>query len=360
MASFVELLMNLIPVQLVCGLHGVKMNHEPCWVNLIVAELFTQRRKERKGNYITANYLATRKLATFMHSFSIRTPTEFSFSLCLAYLQRSPLEVLHRCEDNSVTKALRIEGKSVVFRVREGPESQLLVEILNGSVSSAGSGQLISYVRDWFDLDTKLKPFYRLAGKDELLKGLVKKFRGYRIVGQPDLFESLVWAVLGQQINLSFAYKLKNRFVSEFGERQDLGGNLYFMFPSPEAVSKISANQLLALQFSRQKASYTLGISAAFLEGRISKEKLMGLPLEEAKHELMKIKGVGNWTANYALMKTFHLPDAFPLEDAGLHNAIKQQLNLRSKPDLNRVKRIFKKYKGWEAYSTLYLWKSLT
>jgi len=68
---------------------------------------------------------------------------------------------------------------------------------------------------------------------------------------------------------------------------------------------------------------------------------------------------VGNWTANYALMRTFRYPNAFPLEDAGLHNAIRNQLKLKSKPSLEKVKRLFKKYKGWEAYATLYLWKSL-
>nr|MCU0399121.1 DNA-3-methyladenine glycosylase [Cyclobacteriaceae bacterium] len=59
------------------------------------------------------------------------------------------------------------------------------------------------------------------------------------------------------------------------------------------------------------------------------------------------------------LMKTFHYPDAFPLEDAGLHNAIKNQLGLTKKPSLQFVKMLFEKYKGWEAYATLYLWKSL-
>ena len=83
------------------------------------------------------------------------------------------------------------------------------------------------------------------------------------------------------------------------------------------------------------------------------------MPLKEAKEELMKIKGVGNWTANYALMKTFRYPDAFPLEDAGLHNAIKNIKGMKAKPSLDQVKRIFKKYKGWEAYATLYFWKSL-
>ena len=95
------------------------------------------------------------------------------------------------------------------------------------------------------------------------------------------------------------------------------------------------------------------------MNGDVSKEKMRGLDLQRAKEELIKIKGVGNWTANYALMKTFRYPDAFPLEDAGVHNAIKNLKKMKAKPSLDQVKRIFKKYKGWEAYATLYLWKSL-
>ena len=73
----------------------------------------------------------------------------------------------------------------------------------------------------------------------------------------------------------------------------------------------------------------------------------------------MQIKGLGNWTANYALMKTFRHADAFPLQDAGIHNAIKNLRKLDRKPTLDEVRKLYKKYKGWEAYATLYLWKSL-
>ena len=292
-----------------------------------------------------------------MH-FSIQTPKEFDFDLCLSFLKRSPHEILHRVDEASVTKALMLGGKAVIFSVQEQKDG-LRVEILSGDLSASVKEQVIDYITEWFDLATDLKPFYQMARKDELLKDLVKKFHGYRIVGQPDLFESLVWAVLGQQINLSFAYTLKSRFVSEFGERVELGETTYHLFPEPAVVSEIKPEELLKLQFSRQKAAYTIGIAKAFLNGEVSKKGLTGMPLNEAKEALIKIHGVGNWTANYALMKTFRHPDAFPLEDAGLHNAIKNLMNLKSKPDLKKVKRIFKKYKGWEAYAVLYLWKSL-
>lgn len=290
--------------------------------------------------------------------FTIDKPTEFDFAHSLFFLRRSPKEVLHRVEGDRVIKAIELNGKPVVFTLRED-KKQLIVEVGNGHLSPSDKALLTTYIREWFDLDTNLKPFYKMARQDDLLKAIVKSYHGYRIVGQPDLFESLVWAVLGQQINLAFAYTLKGRFVTTFGRKVEWEGTPHFIFPTPAVVSTIKPEQLLALQFSRQKAAYTINIAEAFLSGAVSREKLAQLPLEEAKAELRKIKGIGNWTANYALMKTFRHPDAFPLEDAGLHNAIRQQLKLKSKPSLDRVKKIFKKYKGWEAYAVLYLWRTL-
>ncbi len=291
-------------------------------------------------------------------NFTFPLPSEFSFDHCLGFLQRSPKEVLHRCCENYVRKLLRFEDKNVLLEIR--PHTTVLeVTVLNTEASDRLEQYVRHYIIEWFDLETDLGPFYAMAEKDKLLKDLVKKYYGYRIVGQPDLFESLVWAVLGQQINLQFAYTLKQRFVERFGERLFFDGQDYFLFPQPESVTVLTDRELLPLQFSRQKSRYTVLIAEAFASGKVSKEKLKGMSLPEAKEELMKIKGVGNWTANYALMKTFRYPDAFPLEDAGLHNAIRNLKNLKRKPTLEEVKKIFKRYKGWEAYATLYLWKSL-
>ena len=288
----------------------------------------------------------------------ISTPDEFSFELCLDFLKRSPRELLHYVNGQSVTKALRAGEEVAVFSITSVPQG-LKLQFLTPEPGADVMRVTEDYVREWFDLDTNLKPFYQIAAKDKLLKELIKPFYGYRIVGQPDLFESLIWAVLGQQINLGFAYTLKQKFVQNFGERLALADREYFLFPTPQTVALIKQDELMPLQFSSQKSRYTVIIAEAFADGTLSKEKLRGLPLPEAKHELMKIKGIGNWTANYALMKTFHYPDAFPLEDAGLHNAIKNLKKLDRKPTVEEVKKLFRKYKGWEAYATLYLWKTL-
>jgi DNA-3-methyladenine glycosylase II len=293
-----------------------------------------------------------------MSKIYLPVPNEFNYEFNLQFLLRSPKELLHVVEHDSVIKLVKCDEEKILFWVRPGSQ-KLIIEFLNGEPSAKGKLFVKNFVIEWFDLETDLKPFYDLAAGDKLLKDLAKKFFGYRIIGQPDLFESLVWAVIGQQINVQFAFTIKSRFVEKFGERLFLNNESFYMFPSPSLVAGLTDDQLLPLQFSRQKSKYTIGLGEAFASGVISKAKLQGLSLTEAKEELMKIKGVGNWTANYALMKTFRYPDAFPLEDAGIHNAIKNLKKMDRKPTLDEVRKVFKKYKGWEAYATLYLWKSL-
>ncbi len=294
-----------------------------------------------------------------MNTFSMAVPAEFSFSQCLDFLNRSPRELLHRSDADSVRKILKIGQQAVVFEIRSGKKNTLSIQILEGTSSPETQTAIMEYIREWFDVDQDLKPFYAMASKDKYLKPLIEKFYGYRIVGQPDLFESLVWAVLGQQINLQFAYTLKQRFVENFGEKLVTSHDTYYLFPRPDTVALLNDDVLLPIQFSRQKSKYVVNIAAAFVAGEISREKLQSLSLQEAKEKLMKIKGIGNWTANYALMKTFRYPDAFPLEDAGIYNVVKRYKKLDTKPTNDQVKAFFKKYKGWEAYATLYFWKSL-
>jgi DNA-3-methyladenine glycosylase II len=134
----------------------------------------------------------------------IPLPEQFSFDLAVSFLLRSPRELLHRVEGDKVFKALKIEGLIILCSI-ELEKSNLSVRFLNGKLGTIQKEKVANYIREWFDLETDLTPFYEMAKKDLLLKDLVIKYHGYRIVGQPDLFESLVWAVLGQQINLQLA-----------------------------------------------------------------------------------------------------------------------------------------------------------
>lgn len=73
----------------------------------------------------------------------------------------------------------------------------------------------------------------------------------------------------------------------------------------------------------------------------------------------MAIRGVGEWTADYVMMKCLHHPTAFPITDVGLHNALKIQLGLKRKPTLEEIKEFAANWEGLQAYAVFYLWRSL-
>src|ERR1041385_4817995 len=100
-------------------------------------------------------------------------PENFSYDLCLSFLKRSPREVLHRIDEDTVTKALSVKDQLIIFQIRPSHE-KLQVDFLNTQPDAAASAEINNYIREWFDLDTDLKPFYKMARKDELLKDLVK------------------------------------------------------------------------------------------------------------------------------------------------------------------------------------------
>ena len=114
------------------------------------------------------------------------------------------------------------------------------------------------------------------------------------------------------------------------------------------------------MQFSDRKAEYIITIAKAFSAGEMSKELLQLLPTLQAKQEsLTKIKGIGIWTANYALMKSLREPASVPHGDVGLLNALSNHGIIKDRTEISKIESLFKKFKGWESYLVFYLWRSL-
>ena len=289
----------------------------------------------------------------------INVPDEFNFDRCLEFLDRNPTECLHYIEGNSLYKSLKIKNKLLLISIRCRGK-RLKVEVLKGAPDAVLKKEIVGFVRQWFDLDSDLKPFYSHARKDKMLGPLIEKYHGLRVICFPDLFEALIWSVIAQQINLGFAYKVKKRFVEAYGESIRYKGKKYYVFPEPKTISDLSVDELHAMQFSKRKAEYTIGIAKLMANGSLSKESL----LKEASHsaieeKLLAIRGIGKWTTQCVLMKCFAVPSALPIGDAGLNNAIKIQMNLKTSPTEKEIMRIAKKWNGHNSYSVFYLWRSL-
>lgn len=287
---------------------------------------------------------------------NLATPTDFSWPECYRFLSRSTQESTHKCQEGSIYK-LFTSGK--VAKITGHSQGRLTVEWTNGRPSTSEALEAVKFVTEWFDLERDLHPFYRIAHSDPLLNPLVQAYRGLRLIGVPDLFEALSWAIIGQQINLNFAFSLKKRLVERFGQSAQEGPVHIYRFPSPRRIASLTVEELLPMQFSRRKAEYLIGIARLIDQGRLSKEDMMRMEFAEAKQQLESIRGIGSWTANYVLMKSLGHTDAFPVKDVGLHNAVKKRLNWQRKPTLEELNSLAKAWVGWRGYATFFLWHSL-
>lgn len=290
----------------------------------------------------------------------LNTPPLFNFDECRWFLDRGYDDCLYRLRPEGIRKALMVEDQPVLFDVLK-EEGQLSIVILRGDSGAATKKYIQDYVRHWLDLDYDLTDFYQCLAADMRTCHMVDAYKGLHFMGIPDLFESLVWCIIGQQINLTFAYRLKRRLVNHYGRSIRYEGETYYLFPSAESIRNADPAILREMQFSRSKIAYLIELATAFVDNRMSERYLRSLPnLETRLRHLTALKGVGVWTANYALMKSLQERSCIPYGDAGLVKALLQLNVIRQKDDMKGMQRFFKLFAGFESYLVFYLWRSLS
>ena len=290
----------------------------------------------------------------------IPIPKCFSFKDTLSFLDRGFDECLYHLSEDSVSKLITLSGGKGLIHIYER-ENILRVDLQKKSISEKNIEEVTSFVIEWFDLSRGIEPFYLILEKQKLLAHFTKEYFGSRIVGIPNLFKAICWAIIGQQINLTFAYKLKRLLVEKYGEKVIINHQIFYSFPLPENLIQAKRDDLIGMKFSRQKIDYLKNISEAFIDNKINKSILLKCKNKNERiDKLVEIKGIGIWTANYVLMKSIKDMICITYGDSGLNNAISTIFKTSKKPTKMEIDNIFKAFKNWESYLNFYLWKSLS
>ncbi|MEE8396701.1 MAG: AlkA N-terminal domain-containing protein [bacterium] len=279
----------------------------------------------------------------------------FNAARTLAYLGRDPESLSERLEDGGYCRYFPVAGQPVAVRLTLG-KADCRVE-LQKPLDPAGYLELHDTVRRFLGLDQPLREFYRVARENAVMAPLVGALPGVRIPQLPTLWEALSWAVVGQQINLTFAYRLRNRLIrlGQGGRQAPAGFPL--PFPTAEQVLAIPPEKLRENQFSRQKAAYLGNVARACLEGPL--RELSAADPERATAALLSVKGIGRWSAAYGLMRGLGWMDALPVGDAGLRTALLRRWALPAAPGPARQEELMEPFRPYRALATYYLWKSL-
>jgi DNA-3-methyladenine glycosylase II len=290
---------------------------------------------------------------------SIPLDTYFNFSECLWYLDRNYDDCMHKIIKNRLYKALLIHEMPYLICIVQ-KSNFLEIELLAGEYNPEADLVIRNHIAEWFDLGRNVEPFYKLLYNQPQLSYMAEEFKGLRIIGIPDLFEALCWSIIGQQINLSFAYRLKRRLVEKYGTHIEFNDEVFYIFPKYEVLAKADPEDLRTMQLSTRKADYLIGLARTFAAGKLSKEILLALPNLQARQKLlMSLKGIGIWTANYVLMKSLKEQSSIPYGDSGLIQALLSHHIITDKKDTLQIQNFFQAFEGWESYTVFYLWRSL-
>ena len=167
-------------------------------------------------------------------------------------------------------------------------------------------------------IDQDLQAFYRMASADAHLAPLVVGLRGLHVFQTASVFETLVLAILGQQISTHVAHMLRTLLIETYGDAIELEGGTFHAFPRPEALVTAGVEGLRAIKFSTRKSEYIVEIARGVVKGSLDLEGLTGRPADEVVAYLTAIRGVGPWTAQWLLIRALGQPDGFPHGDLAL------------------------------------------
>ncbi len=247
-------------------------------------------------------------------------------------------------------RAFRMGPATGHLAVRAVPGAHHLAATIRTS-DVAALPAIVARLRRLFDLDVNAAAVDEHLARDARLSRFVRARPGVRVPGAWDDFELAVRAVVGQQISVAAATTIAGR-IAAFGapvggEERAPGASI--VFPSAKELAFLSLDGI-GLTRARARALQELARAVAeeprVLEG--------GDSLEESVGRLLRLPGIGQWTAHYVAMRALREPDAFPASDLGLVKALAEKEGDRPSP--RTVLDTAERWRPFRAYAAMRLW----
>lgn len=183
-----------------------------------------------------------------------------------------------------------------------------------------------------------------LARQDDHLARILASHGPPPLWARPPGFATLLYIILEQQVSLASARAAFKRLSEAISP------------VLPENFLKLDDVQLKLIGFSRQKMRCGRILARAILDGELDLESLHNMGDQAVRAELMKIKGIGRWTADIYLMEALLRPDIWPSGDLALAVAVQRVKGFDSVPTHAELDLLGEAYKPWRAVAARFFW----
>jgi DNA-3-methyladenine glycosylase II len=185
----------------------------------------------------------------------------------------------------------------------------------------------------------------RLASQDEHLARILQTYGHPPLWDRPATFTTLVRIILEQQVSLKSADSMFRKLRAAVKP------------VTPQNLVVMGSDYLRSLGLTRQKTAYLLNLSSAIMERNLNLRKLTRMPDVEVKQTLMRIKGLGAWSADVYLLMAMRRADIWPAGDLALAVAVKELNGLERKPTFAELEEIAEKWRPHRSVAARMLWQ---
>jgi DNA-3-methyladenine glycosylase II len=192
------------------------------------------------------------------------------------------------------------------------------------------------------------KKAVKFLKKDPKLAKIIKYVGSYEISLMKNPYESLVEAIITQQLSGKAAESISKRFRK-----------LFVRFPKPADVIKMPDSRLRSAGLSGMKVKYIKDLSEKIESKELKMRSLKNMTDEEVIMQLTQVKGVGRWTAEMFLIFSLGRLDVLPVGDLGLKKGIQRMYSMPDLPEKDEIEDLAEKWRPYRTVATWYIWKSL-
>lgn len=288
-------------------------------------------------------------MASFRFSLSATPPFRLDFTIWA--LRRRPENAIDRWDGATYRRVLPLAGGVVELVARQigGVERpRIEVEVHGPGARVSAKMAVTSALERLLGLRIEMTDFYRFASSQRRLDRLAARFRGMKPPRFPTVFEALVNAIACQQVTLSLSIQLLNKLAARYAVSLDDGSSQ--AFPRPADLADRRPEDVRRLGFSRQKGRAMIELARSIASGRVDLKALASEDDEAAVAQLRAHRGIGRWSAEYALLRGLGRTHVFPGDDVGARNRLQQLLKLPQKLDYAAVSR---RLRRWRPYAGL-------
>lgn len=276
----------------------------------------------------------------------------FRLDLTVWVLKRRPHYVVDDWDGTTHRRILRLGADLAGVEIRQdGPPESATLEV---AVSSSGdaiaqTATVVDEVERLLGTSVDLAGFYSLAESDHRLRLLADRFMGVKPPRYPTMFECLTNAITCQLVSLDAGLSVVARLVERYGERI---ADAAFppAFPAPATIAGADPDDLRQLGYSRQKARALIDLAQGIESGAIDFGPLEQLDDDTAVKRLTALRGIGRWTAEYALLRGLGRLHVFPGDDVGARNTLQRWVEADAPLSYDGVRQTLA---SWDAYGGL-------